>query len=250
MSCARPGGVVQASSLIAVTVGRSTSTCPAMRSSAGRTNISNDAKELTGLPGSVKIGVPPGSRPRPCGLPGWTATRTNSTPGSSASAALTTSYAPMLTPPDVTTRSTSSSPTSRACSACGSSPTGPIRDGHAAGLADRGREQPRVRVGQLAAQQRRARRDQLVAGGDHRDAGSAVHEHGRAPEGGDRGDVRRPERGAGGDDEVTGHGVLAGPADVRARLPGTTWTMTVAVPPSVCSTGTIASAPWGTARRS
>ena len=95
-------------------------------SSAGRTNISNDANELTGLPGSVKIGVPPGSRPRPCGLPGWTATATNSTPGSSASAALTTSYAPMLTPPEVTIarRRSRRAPAAASRSASGSSAHG------------------------------------------------------------------------------------------------------------------------------
>ena len=53
MSCARPGGVVQPSSATAGHVGRSTSASPRIRSSAGRTNISNDANELTGLPGSV-----------------------------------------------------------------------------------------------------------------------------------------------------------------------------------------------------
>ena len=52
---------------------------PASRS-AGRTNTSNDTNELTGLPGSVKIGVPSAPTvPKPCGIPGCIATLSNRT---------------------------------------------------------------------------------------------------------------------------------------------------------------------------
>ena len=60
--------------------------------SAGRTNTSNDTSALTGLPGTVTIGVP-ATRPAPCGMPGCIATLTNSTPRSPArpNASFTTS---------------------------------------------------------------------------------------------------------------------------------------------------------------
>ena len=72
--------------------------------SGDRMNTSNDTRALTGLPGSVMIGVP-ATTPAPCGMPGCIATLTNST--SSPSESLTTSYAPALTPPVVMIRSAS-----------------------------------------------------------------------------------------------------------------------------------------------
>jgi hypothetical protein len=58
----------------------------------GRTNISNDTNELTGLPGSVKIGVwSSPTLPNPCGMPGCMATLPNHTVPSADSTSLTVS---------------------------------------------------------------------------------------------------------------------------------------------------------------
>src|SRR5664279_1091102 len=72
---------------------------------AGRTKTSKETSALTGLPGSMTTGTP-SNIPTPWGIPGCTATLTNSTPRPE-SASLTTSYEPSLTPPDVSTKSTS-----------------------------------------------------------------------------------------------------------------------------------------------
>jgi hypothetical protein len=70
----------------------------------GRTKTSNDTIELTGLPGSVKIGTP-SIVPKPCGIPGCIATLANRTVPSAVRTSLTVSYTPALTPPLVSTRS-------------------------------------------------------------------------------------------------------------------------------------------------
>ena len=95
---------------------------------AGRTKASNDTRLLTGLPGRQKIGTLSPRCPKPCGLPGCIAMRENSTVPISLSASLTTSKAPMLTPPLVTRMSARSSWLSRASSSLAwSSGTMPMR---------------------------------------------------------------------------------------------------------------------------
>jgi hypothetical protein len=63
---------------------------PIAARSGPRRKTSNETSALTGLPGSVMIGVPvPATRPAPWGMPGCIATFTNST--SPPSESLTTS---------------------------------------------------------------------------------------------------------------------------------------------------------------
>ena len=58
----------------------------------GRTKASNETKALTGLPGSMIIGVRSSPiRPKPCGLPGCIATEVNSQAPSSGITCLTMS---------------------------------------------------------------------------------------------------------------------------------------------------------------
>src|SRR5690606_28208623 len=76
---------------------------PSIRRSPGATWTWKDTMTLTGLPGSAKTGTRPPSTPNPWGLPGCIATVVN--PIRSANAALTTSFVPTLTPPDVTSMS-------------------------------------------------------------------------------------------------------------------------------------------------
>ncbi len=78
-----------------------------MRNSAGRANCSKATITDTGLPGRPKKGVRP-SRPKAKGLAGCIATCQNSMSPNSASTALTRSYSPMDTPPEVKTASASS----------------------------------------------------------------------------------------------------------------------------------------------
>ena len=74
------------------TSGGTDGSTPSIRRSAGRTKTSNDTYALTGLPGSVKIGVASGPTvPKPCGMPGCIATLSNSTVPSRDSTSLTTS---------------------------------------------------------------------------------------------------------------------------------------------------------------
>ncbi len=97
------------------TLGRLTSARPMSARIAGRTNSSKETYEDTGLPGRASRGVWSGPTvPKPCGLPGCIASLRKSIrppSGSSSavptedSASLTTSYAPTLTPPVVTSRS-------------------------------------------------------------------------------------------------------------------------------------------------
>ena len=65
---------------------------PSILRITGRTKTSKETYALTGLPGSVKIGVESGPiTPKPCGLPGCIATWSNSTVPSRLSTSLTTS---------------------------------------------------------------------------------------------------------------------------------------------------------------
>jgi hypothetical protein len=77
----------------------------------------------------VKIGTLSGPMvPNPCGMPGCMATGSKETVPSCESTSLTTSYAPMLTPPLVTTRSARISWSSMVSSSVfGSSGTMPTR---------------------------------------------------------------------------------------------------------------------------
>src|SRR6478609_4144347 len=99
---------------------------PSSPDRAGRRNISKDTRQLTGLPGNPRKGTPSNS-PIPWGPPGCMATCRNSA-GWSAMAWRTTSYAPLLTPPVVTIRSTSwPAVRSRAWSSAGLSVEMPVR---------------------------------------------------------------------------------------------------------------------------
>lgn len=62
--------------------------------------------------------------------------------------------------------------------------------------------------------------DQLAAGGHDHHPGARPHPYGAAPDGGQQGDLRRPEDGAGREGQVTGLYVAAACADVRPRLRG------------------------------
>ncbi len=106
-------------------MGRTAGVSPIIERRAGLTNTSNDTYADTGLPGNVNTGTPRcPSRPNPWGLPGCIATWWNATPSGPDSTCLTTSYAPMLTPPEVTTTSTcSTNRSSRERTVCESSPT-------------------------------------------------------------------------------------------------------------------------------
>src|SRR5690606_31735927 len=106
MYWARPIGLDHPPTAAALRTGRRTSVLPCNAKRAGRTNASNATNTLTGLPGSAKIGVPSRHAPNPWGFPGCMRTGPNHTPVG-ANAAFTTSYAPTLTPPDVTKASTS-----------------------------------------------------------------------------------------------------------------------------------------------
>ena len=102
---------------------------PWRAASAGRTNSENVTTAETGLPGSPNTSTEP-RRPNQVGLPGWSATRqnTSSTP-SSASAGLTWSCGPTDTPPEMITTSARSSaaasPASVAARSSGSRCAGP-----------------------------------------------------------------------------------------------------------------------------
>ena len=124
-----PGGDVSASVVMARTRGRSTGVAPSIVRSAGRTKASKLTSALTGLPGRPKTGVESGPMvPKPCGIPGCIATLSNRTVPSRESTSFTTSYAPTLTPPLVTSTSARTSwSSSVAASWCGSSGTMPTR---------------------------------------------------------------------------------------------------------------------------
>ena len=91
-NCRLPGGEVSVSVSTAIRRGRSGRGSPMAARSGDRMNTSKDTSALTGLPGSVTIGVP-AACPDPCGMPGCMATLTKSTELSEArpNASLTTS---------------------------------------------------------------------------------------------------------------------------------------------------------------
>ena len=154
---------------------------------------------LTGLPGSAKIGVLSGPMvPKPCGLPGCMATCSNRTVPSRDSTSLTTSYAPTLTPPLVTTRSARTSWSSIASSSVlrvVGDDADPVGDG--AGLAGGGGEDVGVRVVDLARRERLAGLDQLAAGGDDDDPRAGAGPDPVAADRGEQPDLPGPEAGAG-----------------------------------------------------
>ena len=84
-SCVRPRGACQPSAATAAMRRRCTRAAPCSRSSAGRTNISNEAATAPGLPGRPNTGVPSPIVPKACGLPGCIATRWKPTLPSGAS---------------------------------------------------------------------------------------------------------------------------------------------------------------------
>ena len=191
-----------------------------MRRSTGRTNISNETKADTGLPGSVKIGVLSGPIvPKPCGIPGCIATRSNETVPMRPSASLTTSYAPTLTPPVVITRSARISWSSIVVmSVLGSSGTKPIRYAVAPAAFAAAASMKLFESGILPAGDRLAGLDQLAAGGHDDDAGAGAHEHAGPPDRCQQRELRRTEPRPRRHDEVASLGVLALEADVGVRL--------------------------------
>src|SRR5919202_902995 len=129
--CRRPAGADHPTVAAASTRGRCHPSTPSTARRAGRTNTSNDTIELTGLPGSVKTGVPP-IVPNPCGMPGCIATLSKRTVPRAVSTSLTVSRVPALTPPLVSTRSADAAAASSAArTAPGSSATIPAYDASA-----------------------------------------------------------------------------------------------------------------------
>ena len=184
---------------------------------AGRTPRTTPARS-PGCPGSVTTATPPSNRPAPCGPPGCIATLPNVTPRP-ANASLTTSYAPALTPPEVSTRSTPavrSASTARNCAT--SSGTNRRSSARAARVLDRGREHRPVGLVDLARLQRRARRDQLRARGQHEHHRTSAHRDTGVPDRRRDADLRGPEHGARGEHDVARRDVLRRPPHVRADL--------------------------------
>ena len=157
--------------------------------------------------------------PKPWGLPGCIATRSKRTVPSRESTSLTTSYAPTLTPPLVSTRSARISWSSIAfISDRSSSGTMPDPEGGGAGLPGRGGEDVGVRLVDLAGLGRRARLDQLAAGREDHDSRAGPDHDPVAAHRGEQAELPRAEAGAGVEHDLPGLHVLALAAHRVARL--------------------------------
>ena len=112
----RPGFLLIGSIATAWNRGGNSSRRPASFHSAGRTKRWKVSIDATGLPGRPKNSAGP-MRPTASGRPGCIATCQNSMPPASCSTALTRSWSPTETPPEVsTTSAVAAAARRRACS--------------------------------------------------------------------------------------------------------------------------------------
>ena len=157
----------------------------------------------------------PAKVPAPCGMPGCIATFTKST--WPASASLTTSYAPALTPPEVISRSASRQSRFER----GVEGIDVIGDevqplGARAGLLHGGGEHDPVRLVDLARLHGCARLDEFRPGREHQHPQRGMHGDHRQAERGQQRELGRAEHGAGRQRGLAGRDVLAGAPHVRA----------------------------------
>ena len=182
-----------------------------------------DTSAETGFPGSPMNGTvvsPSETRPQPCGIPGCMATLVKVTPRSRR-ASLTTSKAPMLTPPEVSTRSTSpATADSRATSSTGSSATSPPSTGSAPACGDGGEQRRPVAVDELRGPGCHAWGHQFIACGEDQHPRPAQDGDADVPGGEQRGQLGGADALSCSHDHLAGGDIAAGRPDRRASCRG------------------------------